>query len=110
LPCLQDQKQRHNSTAPDTLTQCFPTRVPQNIVKGSARNQKQNPDVITTHCFLHRDVLASKTIGEDLKQVLDVAVNMVNFIKQRLLKSRMFAKLSENKQKDHVTLLQHTKV
>jgi hypothetical protein len=32
--------------------------------------QRKNPDVITTHCFLHREVLVSKTIGEDLKQVL----------------------------------------
>jgi hypothetical protein len=72
--------------------------------------KEKNPDVITTHCFLHREVLVSKTIGEDLKQVLDVAVNMVNFIKQRPLKSRMFAKLSENMQKEHVTLLQHTEV
>jgi hypothetical protein len=63
-----------------------------------------------THCLLHREVVVSKTIGEDLKQVLDVAVNMVNFLKQRPLKSRIFAKLSENMQKDHVTLLQHTKV
>jgi hypothetical protein len=61
------------------------------------------------HCFLHREVLVSKTVGEDLKQVL-VAVNMVSFIKQRPLKSRMFATLSENMQKDHVTLLQNTKV
>jgi hypothetical protein len=72
--------------------------------------RRRNPDVITAHCLLDREVLVSKTIGEDLKQVLDVAVNMVNFIKQRLLKSRMFAKLSENMQKDHVTLLQHTEV
>jgi hypothetical protein len=35
---------------------------------------------------------------------------MVNFINQRPLKSRMFAKLSENMQEDHVTLLQHTEV
>jgi hypothetical protein len=67
--------------------------------------KEKNPGVTTTHCFLHREVLASKTIGEDLKQVLDVAVNMVSFIKQRPLKSRMFAKLSENMQNDQVTLL-----
>jgi hypothetical protein len=72
--------------------------------------QGKNPDAITTHCFLHREVLVSQTIGEDLKQVLDVAVNMVNVIKQRPLKSRMFAKLSENMQKDHLTLLQHIEV
>jgi hypothetical protein len=72
--------------------------------------QRKNPDVIRIHCFLYREVLPSKIIGEDLKQVLDVAVNMVNFIKQRHLKSHMFAKLCENMQKDHVTLLQDTEV
>jgi hypothetical protein len=35
---------------------------------------------------------------------------MVNFIKQRPLKSRMYAKLCENMQKDNVTLLLHTEV
>jgi hypothetical protein len=72
--------------------------------------KEKNPDVTTTHCFLHWELLVSKSIGEDLKQVLDVAVNMVNFVKQRPLKSRMFAKLSENMQKDPVTLLEHTEV
>uniref|UniRef100_K7G2A6 DUF4371 domain-containing protein n=1 Tax=Pelodiscus sinensis TaxID=13735 RepID=K7G2A6_PELSI len=63
--------------------------------------KEKNPDVIMTHCFLYREVLVSKTIG-----VLDAAVNMVNFIKQRPLKSRMFAKLCENM----VTLLLHIHV
>ncbi|XP_064101050.1 protein FAM200B-like [Macrobrachium nipponense] len=35
---------------------------------------------------------------------------MVSFIKQRLLKSRMFARSCETMQKDHVTLLLHTEV
>jgi hypothetical protein len=65
------------------------------------------------HC--HNDPLlplssVSKTNGEDLKQVLDVAVSMVNFKKQRLIKSCIFAKLCESMQKDHVTLFQHTDV
>jgi hypothetical protein len=72
--------------------------------------KEKNPNVITTHCFLRREVLVSKSIGEDLKQVLDLAVNMVNFIKQRPVKSHMFANLTENMQKEHVTLLQHTKI
>jgi hypothetical protein len=74
------------------------------LVKGKSH------DVIPTHCFLHRDVIVSKTIGEDSKQVLDVAVSMDNFINQRPLTSRMFAKLCESMQKGHVTLFQHTEV
>ena len=73
-----------------------------------SRVKEKNSEVITTHCFLHREVLVSKSIGNDLKQVLDITVNMVNFIKQRPLMSGMFARLCENMQKDHVTLLPHT--
>jgi hypothetical protein len=42
--------------------------------------QRKNHDVIKTHCFLQCLVLVSKMTGEDLKQVLHVAVSMVNFI------------------------------
>ncbi len=72
-----------------------------------SRLKEKNPEVITTHCFLHREVLVSKTVGDDLKQVLDITANMVNFIKQCPLKSHMFARLCKNMQKDHMMLL-HT--
>jgi hypothetical protein len=62
--------------------------------------KEKNHDVITTHWFLHREVLVSKTIGEGLKQVLHVAVSMVNFIKWHPLKSGIFAKLCGSKQND----------
>ncbi|XP_075454709.1 zinc finger BED domain-containing protein 5-like [Ascaphus truei] len=70
--------------------------------------KEKNPDVITTHRFLRREVLVSETTGGDLKQVLDTAVDMVNFIKQRPWQSRMFADICENMGEDHVTLLLHT--
>lgn len=63
--------------------------------------------VITTHCFIHREVLCSQTVGEDLKSVLDVSVSMINFVKQPHLKTRMFAKLCENMHKNHVTPSTH---
>ena len=52
--------------------------------------QKENPNVVQTHCFLHREVLVSKTIPDDLSQVLKQVVEMVNFIKMRPKKSRFF--------------------
>ena len=52
--------------------------------------QKENPNVVQTHCFLHREVLVSKTIPNDLSQVLKQVVQMVNFIKMRPKKSRFF--------------------
>jgi hypothetical protein len=44
--------------------------------------KKENPD-ITTHCFIHREVLVSKTLGDEMEKVLNNATKMVNFIKQR---------------------------
>ena len=29
--------------------------------------QRENPNVVQTHCFLHREVLVSKTIPNELK-------------------------------------------
>ncbi len=51
-------------------------------VKGFvSRVKEKSPEVIIIHCFLHREVLVSKTIGADFKQVIDIPVNMINFIK-----------------------------
>jgi hypothetical protein len=78
-------------------------------IKDLLRSSKKN-HVKPTHCFLHPEVFVSETVGEGLKQVLVVAVNMVSFIKQCSLKSRIFATLYESMQKDHATLFQHTEV
>jgi hypothetical protein len=69
-----------------------------------------NPDVVCTHCFLHREALVAKTIGDDLKEVLETVVKMVNFIKQRPLKSRIFAKICQSMDSAHVGLILHTEV
>ena len=55
--------------------------------------RRENPNIVTTHCFLHREVLVGKTLGSELKAVLDVVVKMVNYIKNKPFKSRLFAKL-----------------
>jgi hypothetical protein len=80
-------------------------------LKGFVTLVKQiNPNVVTTHCFLHREALVAKTIGPELNQVLIKVVKMVNYIKQRPLKSRIFAKLCESMESSHVSLLLHTEV
>jgi hypothetical protein len=52
--------------------------------------KKKNPDVFTTHCFVYRELLVSKTLGDEMKEVLNDATKMVNFIKHRTVHSRMF--------------------
>ena len=80
-------------------------------MKGFASLVKQeNPNIISTHCFLHREVLISKSPGDDLKKVFDDVIKMVNFIKQRPVHSRMFRRLCENLDTEHINLLQHTEI
>ena len=72
--------------------------------------KRENSDIITTHCFLHREVLVGKTLGSDLKEVLNKVVKMVNYIKSRPLKSRLFAKLCKEMGANYANLLLHTEV
>ena len=55
--------------------------------------KKVNSAIISTHCSFHREVLIGKTLNSDLKQVLKNVIKMVNYIKVRPLKSRLFAKI-----------------
>lgn len=45
--------------------------------------KKEIPDIIITHCFLHRHALASKTLPTNLKEVMTTAVKVVNFIRAK---------------------------
>ena len=61
-----------------------------------------------THCFLHRKVLISKIIQNELKQVLNQVIKMVNYVKARALKSKLFELLRKDMDSQHVHLLLHT--
>lgn len=50
-------------------------------------------NLIHTHCFLHHEALISKIFPQELKAVLDQTITMVNYIKSRPLKSRLFQQL-----------------
>jgi hypothetical protein len=52
--------------------------------------KKEIPDIVITHCFLHRHALASKTLPTDLKGIMTTAVKVVNFIRARALHHRVF--------------------
>ena len=70
--------------------------------------KKENPELISTHCFLHREALVTKTLGCKLKSVLDDIVKMVNFIKSGSVKSRLFSLLCEEMGAPHVALILYT--
>ena len=80
-------------------------------IKGFASlEQKENQNLVRTHCFLHREVLVSKVSQENLKQVLHQIVEIVNYIKSRPIKSRLFEELCKSMDSQQFRLLMHTDV
>jgi hypothetical protein len=61
--------------------------------------KKEAPNVIVTHCFLHRHALAIKTLKTSLKEVLSMVIKTVNFIISRALNHRLFKTLSRNERR-----------
>ena len=72
--------------------------------------KKENENVVVTHCFLHREALMDKTLGDKLRKMLNQAVELVNYIKTRPVKSRLFEQLCSNMDSQHRRLLLHTQV
>ena len=72
--------------------------------------QSKATDVIFTHCFIHREALASKTLPRGLQDVLNVTIKIVNFLKSRSLHTRLFRKLCKDIESEHKNLLYYTKV
>jgi len=72
--------------------------------------KQKNPKVITTHCIIHRQALASKTLPGCLNNTLQLAIKVVNVIKSSALNTRLFKKMCTELDSDHETLLFHTEV
>ncbi|KAL4107274.1 hypothetical protein QTP88_017647 [Uroleucon formosanum] len=70
----------------------LPIILPLPIYHGSVF-KKENPDIIFTHCFIHREALVAKSLMPELNEVLQTVAKMVNFIKSKPLKSRLFNQL-----------------
>lgn len=72
--------------------------------------KQKNPKVITTHCIIHRQALASKTLPGCLNNTMQLAIKVVNVIKSSALNTRLFKKLCTEMDSDHEALLFHTEV
>ncbi|KAG6937314.1 zinc finger BED-type containing 9 [Chelydra serpentina] len=72
--------------------------------------KEKNPAVTTTLSVMHRQVLAAKTLPDDLRDSLNLAIKIVNFVKNRTLNTRLFAALCVDLGADHKILLFHTEV
>ncbi|GFX28357.1 zinc finger MYM-type protein 6 [Trichonephila clavipes] len=67
--------------------------------------KQKTPLCIWTHCMIHREALASKEISPGLNIVLMTVVTVVNYIKMRPLKSRIFSGLCKDMGAVHSPLL-----
>ena len=72
--------------------------------------KEKSPGVAGTHCTIHHQVLMSKALPDQLKNVLDDVVKAVNFIKANAFNSRLFAELCKESDYKFVTLLLHSHV
>ena len=72
--------------------------------------ERQNPNIITTLCFLHREASVAKTLGDELKEVLNQVIEMVSFIKIRPLKCRLFEQICIEMDSQHKRFLLHSEV
>ena len=80
-------------------------------IKGfTARALNENPSIIITHCFLHREALVVKACNQDFAEVFNQVVKMVNYMKSRPLKCRIFEQLCRATDAAHTSLLLHTEV
>jgi len=70
--------------------------------------KQKNPTTLTTHCIIHRQALASKTLPKDLAFAMKISIQLVNAVKNSALNTRVFQKLCANMDAEHETLLFHT--
>ena len=55
--------------------------------------KEKNPYVITTHCIIHLEALASKTLTAAVKVTLDSVIQIINYIKGGALNTRLICQL-----------------
>jgi DNA-binding Xre family transcriptional regulator len=72
--------------------------------------KEKNRKVLTTHCIIHRQALASKTLAEELQYTLKQVIKLVNTIKTSALNTRIFKKICSDLDSEYETLLFHTEV
>ena len=66
------------------------------------------PKCQSIDCFIHREMLATKKLSEELHEVINGVIKVVNFIRPSALNMRIFSVLCEEMGLDHDVLLLHT--
>ena len=69
-----------------------------------------SPEIVFTHCFIHRFSLCAKVLHPELLSCLQQIVKIVNFVKSLALNTRIFANFCADLGSDHKYLLFYTEV
>ncbi|XP_042204397.1 protein FAM200B-like [Homarus americanus] len=78
---------------------------------GFVKLVKEKSQAITgTHRVIHRQALAAKTLPNDLRNSLYLAIKVVNFVKKSSLDSKLFTAPCKDLGTDHKFLQFHTEV
>lgn len=72
--------------------------------------KKESPEVIWTHCMLHRAALVSKNMSEELNNIFTKVTKVINYIKNSPLKVRLFANLCKDMEANYTSLLYYCEV
>ncbi|KAL4091589.1 hypothetical protein QTP88_026255 [Uroleucon formosanum] len=72
--------------------------------------QIAHKNIISTHCFIHREQLAAKDMNENLFDVLNICIKIVNFIRASAVNTRVFKVMCEEMDSGFKNLLLHTHV
>lgn len=75
----------------------------------TTRIKELAPECESTHCVIHREMLASRKMTPQLNSVLN-DVGVINHIKAHALNSRLFEQLCEEMNAEHRHLLLHTEI
>ena len=70
--------------------------------------KEMNPNLVIIHCILHRCALMSKTLPNNLKEMIYSAVHIVNFIRGRATNHTLFKHLCKETGTELTVLLFHT--
>ncbi|XP_070599912.1 protein FAM200C-like [Erythrolamprus reginae] len=70
----------------------------------------ESPNVIGTHSMIHWQTLATKTLPQELQEVMKRVISSVNFVKASNLNSRLFSQLCSALEAPNNALLFHTEV
>ena len=75
-----------------------------------SRIKQLAPECASTHCFIHKESLATKKLSTKLNDVLCEVVKVIDYIKGSAVNSRLFVLLFDDMQADYRQLLFHSSV